>query len=222
MLNAFLTLLRRDLLLAIRHPGEVVDAWLFFLLIVVLFPLGTRPEAGLLTALAPAIVWIAALLSTLLSLDRIFKTDFQDGSLEQLLLNPYPTTVLVGAKVLAHWLSSGLLLILASPLLAMMLGLPARAMPVLMLSLLLGTPVLSLVGSIAVALTVGLRGAGLLLPLLLLPLYTPILIFGAHAVQAAALGMSAEGPLYLMAAILALALTLAPLAIAAALRIAVE
>lgn len=222
MFSAFMTLLRRDLLLAIRHPGEVVDAWLFFMLIVCLFPLGARPEEGLLANFAPAIVWIAALLSTLLSLDRIFKTDFLDGSLEQLLLSPHPTSVLVVAKVLGHWLSSGLLLIIASPLLALILGLPGKAVPVLMLSLLLGTPVLSLVGAIAVALTVGLRGAGLMLPLLLLPLYTPILIFGAHAVQAAATGMSAEAPLYLLGAICMLAITLAPLAIAAALRIAVE
>lgn len=222
MLRAFHALLRRDLLLAIRHPGEVIDAWLFFILIVCLFPLGTRPDEGLLSTFAPAIVWIAALLSTLLSLDRIFKTDFLDGSLEQLLLSPHSTSVLVLAKVAVHWLSSGLLLIVASPLLAIILGLPAQAIPVLMLSLLLGTPVLSLVGAIAVALTVGLRGAGILLPLLLLPLYTPVLIFGSHAVQAAATGMSAEGPLYLLAAILALSVTLAPLAIAAALRISVE
>lgn len=222
MLRAFSSLLRRDLLLALRHPGEVVDAWLFFILIVCLFPLGTRPEAGLLSSFAPAIVWIAALLSTLLSLDRIFKTDFADGSLEQLLLSPYPTAWLVLAKVLVHWLSSGLLLILASPFLAMILGLPGEAVPVLMLSLLLGTPVLSLIGAIAVALTVGLRSAGLLLPLLLLPLYTPVLIFGAQSVQTAAMGMPSDGPLYLLAAMFALAVTLAPLAIAAALRISVE
>lgn len=222
MLKAFLALLKRDMMLAIRRPGEVVDAWLFFILIACLFPLGTRPDDGLMAAFAPAIIWIAALLSTLLSLDRIFKTDFQDGSLEQLLLSPQPLAVLVIAKVTVHWLSSGLLLILVSPLLAIILGLPAQSIPVLMLSLLLGTPVLSLVGAIAVALTVGLRGAGLLLPLLLLPLYTPVLIFGSHAVQAAATGMSAVGPLYLLAAILVLALTLAPMAIAASLRISVE
>ncbi len=222
MFSAFYALLRRDMLLAIRRPGEVVDAWLFFILIVCLFPLGTRPDEGLMAAFAPAIIWIAALLSTLLSLDRIFKSDFLDGSLEQILLCPQPVSILVIAKVLVHWVSSGLLLIIVSPLMAIILGLPAEAIPVLMLSLFLGTPVLSLVGAIAVALTVGLRGAGLLLPLLLLPLYTPILIFGSHAVQAAATGMSAEGPLYLLAAILLLAFTLAPLAIAAALRISVE
>ncbi len=222
MRKAFFALLGRDFTLAIRRPGEIVDAWMFFILIVCLFPLGTNPDDGLLTAFAPAIIWIAALLSTLLSLDRIFKSDFLDGSLEQLLLSPQPVAILVFAKVLVHWVSSGLLLILISPLMAIFLGLPTEAIPVLMLSLLLGTPVLSLVGAIAVALTVGLRGAGLLLPLLLLPLYTPVLIFGSHAVQAAATGMSAVGPLYLLGAILLLAVTLAPLAIAASLRISVE
>ena len=222
MLSAFFAIIRRDLLLAIRHPGEVVDAWLFFILIVCLFPLGSRPNAELLATFAPAILWIAALLSTLLSLDRIFKTDFLDGSLEQLLLSPQPAAVLVAAKVLVHWLSSGFLLIIASPVLATFLGLPEKAIPVLMLSLLLGTPILSLIGAIAVALTVGLRGAGLLLPLLLLPLYTPVLIFGAHAVQAAATDMSASGPLYMLAGMLMLSLTLAPMGIAAALRISVE
>lgn len=215
-------MLRRDLLLALRHPGELLDAWFFFVLIVCLFPLGTRPDANLLQVFAPAIIWIAALLATLLSLERIFRADFADGSLEQILLSPQPLTVLVLAKVLAHWLSSGCLLILAAPLLALVLGLPWDVLPVLLLSLVLGTPILSLVGAIAVALTAGLRGAGLLLPLLLLPLYTPVLIFGAHSVQAAVEGSSATGPLYMLAAMLALAVTLAPLAIAAALRIANE
>jgi heme exporter protein B len=222
MLRASLAMLRRDLLLALRHPGELLDAWFFFVLIVCLFPLGTRPDANLLQAFAPAIIWIAALLATLLSLERIFRADFADGSLEQILLSPQPLTILVLAKVLAHWLSSGLLLMLATPLLALVLGLPWDALPVLLMSLGLGTPILSLVGAIAVALTAGIRGAGLLLPLLLLPLYTPVLIFGSHAVQAAAEGTSAAGPLYMLAAMLALAVTLAPLAIAAALRIANE
>lgn len=222
MLRAFLALLRRDLLLARRHPGELLDAWLFFVLIVCLFPLGTRPDAVMLQSFAPAIIWIAALLATLLSLERIFRSDFADGSLEQVLLSPQPLVVLVMAKVLAHWLSSGLLLLIASPILATALGLPASAIPVLLASLALGTPILSLVGAIAVALTSGLRGAGLLLPLLLLPLYTPVLIFGSHAVQAAAEGMTASGPLTMLAAMLMLALSLAPLAIAAALRIANE
>ena len=222
MLRAAGAMLRRDLLLALRHPGELLDAWFFFVLIVCLFPLGTRPDAALLQTFAPAIIWIAALLATLLSLERIFRADSADGSLEQILLSPQPLVVLVLAKVLAHWLSSGLLLIIASPLLAIALGLPESAIPVLILSLLMGTPILSLVGAIAVALTAGLRGAGLLLPLLLLPLYTPVLIFGSHAVQAAAEGLTASGPLTMLAAMLTLAFTLAPLAIAAALRIANE
>ncbi|MGB1580165.1 MAG: heme exporter protein CcmB, partial [Nevskiales bacterium] len=214
--------LRRDLLLAWRHPGELLDAWLFFILIVCLFPLGSRPEGEMLSHFAPAIIWVAALLATLLSLERIFRSDVADGSLEQFLLSPQPLTLMVLGKVTAHWLSSGLLILLASPLLAIALGLPAETLPVLMLSLLLGTPILSLVGAIAVALTSGLRGAGMLLPLLLLPLYTPVLIFGAHAVQAAAEGMPSEGALTMLAALLMLALSLAPLAIAAALRISAE
>lgn len=222
MNRALFALFRRDFLLIWRHPAEVVDAWLFFILIVCLFPLGAKPNAEYLAAFAPAILWVAALLCTLLSLERAFKSDYQDGSLEQLLLSPYPLASLVIVKVLVHWLSSGGLLILISPVLAVILDLPERAIPVLMLSLLLGTPVLSLVGAIAVALTVGLRGSGILLPLLVLPLYTPVLIFGSHAVQAAAEGMSASGPLYLLGAMLMLALTLAPLGMAAALRISVE
>lgn len=222
MLRAFQAVLRRDLLLAYRHQGELLDAWLFFVLIVCLFPLGMQPEPALLSEFAPAIIWIAALLATLLSLDRIFRSDFADGSLEQILLSPQPLTLLVLAKVLAHWISSGLPLIIASPLLALALGLPTSAIPVLMVSLGLGTPVLSLVGAIAVALTSGLRGAGLLLPLLLLPLYTPVLIFGSHAVKASAEGLPVQGPIYMLAAMFMLAVSLAPLAIAAALRIANE
>lgn len=222
MFSAAFAIMRRDLLLLWRHPGETLDAWLFFLLVVCLFPLGARPNAEYLVAFAPAILWVAALLSTLLSLERVFKSDFLDGSLEQLLLSPQPLTLLVLGKVAVHWLSSGALLILASPMLALVLGLPQPAVPVLMLSLLLGTPVLSLVGAIAVALTVGLRGSGLLLPLLVLPLYTPVLIFGSHAVQAAAEGLASTGPLYMLAAMLMLAVTLAPMGIAAALRISVE
>ncbi|MDX1496041.1 MAG: heme exporter protein CcmB [Salinisphaeraceae bacterium] len=222
MLKALYAILRRDLLLAWRHPGELLDAWLFFILIVCLFPLGSRPEAELLRQFAPAIIWIAALLATLLSLERIFRSDVNDGSLEQFLLSPQPLTVLVLGKVIAHWFSSGLLILLASPVLGMALGMPSSALPILMLSLLLGTPILSLLGAIAVALTSGLRGAGMLLPLLLLPLYTPVLIFGAHAVQAAAEGLPTQGALTMLAALLMLALSLAPMAISAALRISAE
>ncbi len=222
MLRAAGAMLRRDLLLALRHPGELLDAWFFFVLIVCLFPLGSRPEAALLQAFAPAIIWIAALLATLLSLERIFRADYADGTLEQVLLGPQPLVPLVLAKVLAHWLSSGLLLMIASPLLAIALGMSPSAIPILLVSLALGTPILSLVGAIAVALTAGLRGAGLLLPLLLLPLYTPVLIFGSHAVQAAAQGMAVSGPLYMLGGMFMLAVSLAPLAIAAALRIANE
>lgn len=222
MTAAFLALLRRDLLLGLRHRSDLAMPILFYALIVCLFPLGARPIEGGLQPMAPAILWLAALLSTLLASDRLFRTDLEDGSLEQILLSPHPTPLLVLAKVSAHWLSSGLLLVLASPLLALVLDLPAKVIPILALSLLIGTPILSLVAAIGVALTVGLPRGGLLLALLTLPLYTPVLIFGANGVAANMDGLPATGSLLLLAAMLALALTLAPLAIAAALRVSVE
>ncbi len=222
MSAAFVGMLRRDLLLGLRNRGELLNAWLFFVIIVCLFPLGSRPESALLRQFAPAILWSAALLATLLSLERMLRSDLQDGSVELLLLSPQPTALLLLAKTLAHWLTSGALLIPAAPLLALALGLPADCIPELLASLLLGTPVLNLVGAIGVALTAGLRGGGVLLALLVLPLYTPILIFGAQTVSAAAQGLPVSGPLYMLAALLLLALTLAPWATAAALRITAE
>jgi heme exporter protein B len=219
---AFAGLLRRDLRLGLRHRGDLALPLLFYVMVVCLFPLGARPEGQLLARYAPAILWVAALLSTLLAMERLLRSDFEDGSLEQLLLSPYPTAWLLLAKLLAHWLSSGLLLVVISPVLALILGLPAHAIPVLVLSLLLGTPILSLVGAIGMALTVGLPRGGMLLALLILPLYTPVLIFGANGVAAAVEGLPAQGPMLLLAAMLVLALTLAPLAIAAALRLSVE
>jgi heme exporter protein B len=219
---AFAGVLRRDLRLGLRQRSDLILPLLFFVMIVCLFPLGTRPEGQLLARYGPAILWIAALLSTLLAMERLFRSDFEDGSLEQILLSPYPTAWLVLAKLLAHWLSSGLLLVVISPLLALVLGLPPKVIPVLTLSLLLGTPVLSLIGAIGMALTVGLPRGGMLLALLVLPLYTPVLIFGANSVSAALDGLPVQGPMLLMAAMLVLALTLAPLAIAAALRRSVE
>ena len=222
MTAAFLALLRRDLLLGLRHRSDLVMPILFYALIVCLFPLGARPLTEGLQNIAPAILWVAALLSTLLASDRLFRTDLEDGSLDQVLLSPHPTALLVLAKVCAHWLSSGLLLVLISPLLALVLGLPPKVIPTLTLGLLLGTPILSLVAAIGVALTVGLPRGGLLLALLTLPLYTPVLIFGANGVAANVDGLPATGSLLLLAAMLALALTLAPIAIAAALRVSVE
>jgi heme exporter protein B len=221
-LSAFIGVLRRDLWLGLRQRSDLVLPLLFFVMIVCLFPLGTRPEGQLLARYAPAILWIAALLSTMLAMERLFRSDFEDGSLEQILLSPYPTAWLVLAKLLAHWLSSGLLLVVISPVLALVLGLPPKVIPVLALSLLLGTPILSLIGAIGMALTVGLPRGGMLLALLVLPLYTPVLIFGANSVAAALDGLPVQGPMLLMAAMLVLALTLAPLAIAAALRLSVE
>lgn len=219
--GAFTGLLRRDLRNALRHRSDLVMPLLFYGLVVCLFPLGAKPGDELQT-LAPAILWVAALLSTLLALDRLFRSDFEDGSLDQLLLSPHPAIVLVLAKVCAHWLSSGMFLVLMSPVLALILGLPVKVFPVLALSLLLGTPILSLIGAIGVALTVGLPRGGLLLALLILPLYTPVLIFGANGIGAALDGLPAQGAMLLLAAMLTLALTLAPFAIAAALRLSVE
>lgn len=215
-------LLRRDLLLALRHRGELANPLLFFVIVVSLFPLGLGPESGMLRSVAPGILWVSALLAALLSLESVFRSDFEDGSLEQLLLSPHPAAALVLTKVLAHWLVSGLPLILLAPLLGVLLHLPVAATGALLATLALGTPVLSLVGAIGVALTVGLRRGGILLSLLVLPLYIPVLIFAASAVADAAVGLPVTGHLYLLGALLALALTLAPLACAAALRISVS
>lgn len=220
--RAFVGLLHRDLLLAFRHRSQLANPLLFFILVVSLFPLGISPDTKLLTTLAPGVIWVAALLATLLSLDNMFRSDFDDGALEQMLVSPYPTTLLVLAKIVAHWLVTGLPLLLVAPILGALLALPGAAMRTLMISLALGTPVLSLVGAIGVALTVGLRRGGALLSLLVLPLYVPVLIFGANSVDAAAAGLPVLSQLYFLGALLALAITLAPLAVAAALRISVN
>ncbi|MGN8160805.1 heme exporter protein CcmB [Salinisphaera sp. SWV1] len=222
MLSGFWAVLKRDLQLSLRDRADVLNPLLFFVMVVCVFPLGANPRSQLLSAFAPAIIWVAALLATLLSLERLFRSDFEDGSLEQLVLSPHPTPVLVAGKIAAHWLTSGLPLLLLSPLLAVILGLPGRFIPLLFVSLALGTPILSLVGAIGVALTVGLKRGGMLVTLLVLPLYTPVLIFGANMVGAAAMGLPVVGQLFLLAAMLALAITLAPLAAGAALRIAIE
>ncbi len=222
LFNAFLTVLKRDLTLALRTRSEIANPLIFFIIVVSLFPLAVSPESGLLRTVAPGVIWVAALLSTMLSLDSIFRSDFEDGSLEQMLLSPHPMTVLVLGKVTAHWLVSGLPLILLSPLLGVLLFLPFEAMPALLATLALGTPVLSLIGAIGVALTVGLRRGGVLLSLLVLPLYIPVLIFASNAIATAAADLSIKGQLYFLAAMFALAVTLAPLATAAALRISLR
>ncbi len=220
--TAFAALLRRDLAIACRRRGEWLHPLLFFVITVSLFPLALSPDPAFLAQIAPAVLWVAALLATLLALPGVFTGDYQDGSLEQLLLSPHPATLLVSAKVLAHWLVTGMPLIIVSPLLAEMLHLPRHALPELLWSLLLGTPAMSLVGAIGAALTVAARRSGALSGLLVLPLYIPILIFGAGAVRATTLGVDPAGQLLLLGAILLLALALAPLAIVAALRAGVN
>jgi heme exporter protein B len=220
--RAFLALLRRDLVIAFRRRSEMVNPLLFFVLVTSLFPLAVGSQPKLLSLMAPGVVWVAALLAALLSLDTIFRSDFEDGTLEQLLLSAQPVSVLVIAKVLAHWLITGLPLLLVAPVLGNFLGLPSQAMGTLMLSLAFGTPALSLIGAIGVALTVGLRKGGVILSLLVLPLYVPILIFGAGAVGNAAMGIDATAQMYIMSAFLVLSLTLSPIATAAALRVSLS
>ena len=219
---AFLGMLRRDLLIAIRSPVEVLNPLVFFVIVITLFRLGAGPGQHGVAALGPGVLWVAALLATLLGLDALFRADFEDGSLEQILLSPAPLPLLVAAKVLAHWLVAGLPLLLLAPLLAGVLGIGVESLPVLFLSLALGGPVLSLVGAIGVALTVGLRRGGTIVALLVLPLYIPVLVFGAQAVSAAGAGLPATGALYMLSALLVLALVLSPLAAAAALRISLD
>ncbi len=215
-------LLRRQLVLAVRRPIEIGNPLLFFAMVVALFPLGLGPAPDQLAGFAPGILWIIALLSNLLTSDAVFRGDFEDGSLEQLLLAPQPLYISVLAYIGAHWLITGLLLALVSPVFALMLNLPGSAIAALVLSLLLGTGVLSLVGCIGAALTVGLKRGGMLISLLILPLYMPVLIFGSAAVKAAVVGTPAGPYLAILGAMLCLAIALAPLAIAAGLRISID
>ncbi|ABI70041.1 MULTISPECIES: heme exporter protein CcmB [Shewanella] len=217
--TAFMTLLQRDLRIAIRHRGDIFNPLLFFILVVTLFPLGIGPEPQVLTRVAPGIIWVAALLASMLSLERLFKADYNDGSLEQMLLSPQPLALMVLAKVLAHWILTGVPLILVAPLLAVLLHLEDNSYGALMSTLALGTPILSLLGAIGVALTVGLRKGGVLLSLLILPLYIPVLIFATSAIDAAGLNMAYDGQLAILAAMLVGSLILAPFAIGASLRV---
>ena len=221
-MNAVLAVIRRDLLLAARKKSEVLTALFFFVIVTSLFPLGIGPEPALLKKIAPGVLWVAALLATMLGLNRLFATDHVDGTLEQMVLSPTPLGLLVSGKIAAHWLVSGLPLVLLAPVLGLQFDLDGGALGVLMLALLLGTPLLSLIGAIGAALTLGLRGGGVLLSLLVLPLYVPALIFGAGAVEAHVSGLGASGHLSLLAALLALAVFFAPWATTAALRIALE
>lgn len=220
--SVLFAVLRREVALALRQKGEVLTPLVFFIVIASLFPLGVGPESALLLRMAPGVLWVSALLAAMLSLQRMFASDYADGSLEQMLLSPTPLTLLVAAKALSHFVLSGLPLVLVAPVLGLQFGLDGRALGILMLSLLLGTPTLSLIGSIGASLTLGVRGAGVLLSLLILPLYIPVLIFGAGAVEADASGLGASGHLSLLAALLVLSLFFAPLATTAALKISLE
>ena len=218
-LPVFITLIHRDLLLAFRSPGQTINPLAFFLMVSSLFPLGISPDQQILAKLSGGILWIAALLAVLLSLDSLFKGDQEDGALDHLLLSPHPLPLLVLAKVLSHWMTTGLCLTLVAPLCALMLHMPVEVIPALVLSLLVGTPVLSLVGGIGAALVVRIRRGGVLLTLISLPLYIPTLIFGTGAVRAAASQLPYTGHILWLLVFLLFGLCMAPLAIAGALRV---
>ncbi|WP_455209154.1 heme exporter protein CcmB [Kaarinaea lacus] len=222
LLIASRSMLVRDLTLAMRRKADVLTTLFFFLIVVSLFPLGVGPELETLRLIAPGVIWVAALLASMLSLGRLFSDDYQDGTLEQIMLEPHPLSMLVLCKVLAHWLLSGLPLVIFSPLLGMQLGLDSEAIVLLMITLLLGTPALSLIGAVGAALTLGLRGGGVLISLLVLPLYIPILIFGAGAVESQNAGLGAEAHLSILGAFLMVTLVFSPISTATALRISMD
>ena len=215
-------LLVRDIKVALRRQSDVMAVFFFFIIAASLFPLGSGSDPKLLSAMAPSVLWVTALLSCMLSLPRIFANDYADGTLEQLLLSNQPTALIVFVKILAHWLLSGLPLVFVAPLIGLQFNLNGGQLQVLALSLLLGTFALSLIGSIGAALTLGIRGTGVLIAILVLPLYIPILVFGAGAVNAVSIGISPTGALSLLGGVLAIALVFAPLASSAALKIALE
>lgn len=221
-MSAVLALMRRDLRLAWRTPGESATVVLFFVLACVLFPLGIGPEPNILARVATGVIWVMALLASLLSFERLFQLDAEDGSLDLIALSPAPLGLLVFGKCAAHWLITGLPLIVISPLLGVLLNLPVEAYLTLLAALALGTPIVSLIGAIGAALTLGARRGGVLLPLLILPLYVPVLIFGVAAVEASVAGLSPQPHLLLLGAILALSLPLGPFAAAVAVRQALE
>lgn len=215
-------IIRRDLMLAMRRQSDVLITLFFFIIVVSLFPLGVGPEMNILRAIAPGVLWVAALLASMLSLGRLFSIDYMDGTLEQLLIAPSPLFLLVLGKMISHWLVSGLPLVLMAPILGIQYDLSMEALGVLTLSLLIGTPILSLIGAIGAALTLGVRGGGVLVSLLVLPLYIPILIFGAGAVEASAAGLGYDAHFSLLGAFLLISLVFSPWAAAASLRISME
>jgi len=212
----------RDLMLAWRRRSDMLSTVFFFVMVVSLFPLGIGPEMQLLRSIAPGVVWVAALLASMLSLGRVFANDYQDGTLEQLLLTPQPLYLVVIGKVIAHWLVAEIPLVVIAPLVGVQFDLSRNTLWILFLSLLLGTPILSLIGSVGAALTLGLRGGGVLISILILPLYIPALIFGAGAVEASIIGMSPAPHIYLLGAFAIVSLLFSPWATAAALRISLE
>ena len=220
--RAFSAVLMRDLKLAVRRKSEVLTAVFFFVVVAALFPLGIGPERTTLRLVAPGVLWVGALLSSMLALQRLFENDFRDGTLEQMALSPAPMALLIGAKLLAHWLVAGVPLVLLAPVLGLQFDLSADALFTLTLALLIGTPVLSLVGGIGAALTLGVRGGGVLLSLLVLPLFVPVLVFGAGAVEAQASGLGVEAHFSILMAMLLPAVFFSPLACSSALRIALE
>ncbi len=222
MFTAWTQIFKRDLLIAFRRRSEIIHPIIFFVMVISLFPLAIGDDKVLLQKIAPAIIWVTALLATMLSLDTLFRSDFEDGSLEQMTLLKTPLSMLVTAKIMAHWVITGLPLILITPLLAVLLYMPSESISMLLLTLLLGTPTLSLIGAVGIALTVGLRQGGVILSLLILPLYIPVLIFATLALQNVEQGFSAEAQLAMMLAILVLAITLSPFAIAAALKVSLN
>ena len=222
LLLASTTMVKRDITLALRRKADVLTTLFFFLIVVSLFPLGVGPELEILRQIGPGVIWVAALLAAMLSLGRMFSGDYEDGTLEQILLLPHPLSVMVLSKIVTHWLLSGLPLVIFSPLLAMQLGLDGEAIVLLMITLILGTPAMSLIGAVGAALTLGLRGGGVLVSLLVLPLYIPILIFGAGAVESQSAGLGADAHLSILGALLMLSLVFAPISTAAALRISMD
>ena len=223
MLKVFICILSRDITLALRRRTDVLTTLFFFIIVVSLFPLGIGSERELLRQLGPGVVWVAALLASMLALERLFAADYEDGTLEQMLLTGQPLSLLVLAKVVAHWLLTGLPLVIIAPLVAMQYHLSDNAVWIMAASLSVGTPILSLLGTIGAALTLGLRGGGILLSLLILPLYIPVLVYGSGAVAVSAIEITDTLPyFYLLGAFLLVALIFAPLASAAALRISLE
>lgn len=220
--HLFCAVLNKDLRLAFRKRAEIVNPILFFLIVITLFPLAIGPEPGLLARMAPGIIWVAALLSTMLGLDKLFRDDYHDGSLEQLIASSYPLPVTVLAKVTAHWVITGLPLVLMTPVFALLLNLETTALSATVLTLLLGTPLLSFIGAIGAGLTVGLHKGGILMSLLVLPLYIPVLIFATSAIDTSAMSLDYSGQLAILGAMLVVATLSAPIAISSALKVSVS